>query len=280
MDASETTSKAIKAFMSYSWSSPTREAWVIALASRLVEDGINVVLDKWDLRPGHDAYAFMEGMVSDPDVSKVIMVCDKAYAEKADGRSGGVGAEAQIITPELYNNTKQDKYAAIVTELDENGKAYRPSFYGGRIYFDFTSSENDESSYEELLRWLLGKPRYIKPKLGQPPSSIVDPETSATTGTTSKLRRAESAIKQGSPAAAAATREFAEAVISEMSNRVPSFSDEEEADEIVLRSVEQLRPYVRQITDLTLIIARYDGVAAQRLLSLFEGLRNADVSWT
>ena len=46
-----------KIFISYSWSSD----WlVVPLAERLVSHGIDVVLDKWDLKEGQDKYAFME----------------------------------------------------------------------------------------------------------------------------------------------------------------------------------------------------------------------------
>lgn len=55
---------------------------------------LTFVLDKWDLREGHDAYAFMERMVNDSQIRKVVLVCDEVYARKADGRSGGVGTEA------------------------------------------------------------------------------------------------------------------------------------------------------------------------------------------
>jgi hypothetical protein len=35
-----------KTFISYSWTSPAHEQWVMDLATQLVEKGINVVLDK------------------------------------------------------------------------------------------------------------------------------------------------------------------------------------------------------------------------------------------
>ena len=35
-----------------------------------------MVLDKWDLREGQGKYVFMEQMVADPAVSKVLMLCD------------------------------------------------------------------------------------------------------------------------------------------------------------------------------------------------------------
>jgi TIR domain len=79
-----------KLFISYSWSNPDHEAWVLQLATELRESGVDVILDKWDLKEGHDANAFMEKMVSDPSIQKVALICDKMYAEKTDGRRGGL----------------------------------------------------------------------------------------------------------------------------------------------------------------------------------------------
>jgi hypothetical protein len=73
---SETPPISPKAFISYSWSSVAHQEWVLTLATRLREDGVDVSLDKWDLKEGHDALAFMERMVSDPSVTKVIVVSD------------------------------------------------------------------------------------------------------------------------------------------------------------------------------------------------------------
>ena len=44
-----------------------------------MHDGIYVVLDKWELKEGQDKYAFMERCVSDPEICKVLIICDKAY---------------------------------------------------------------------------------------------------------------------------------------------------------------------------------------------------------
>jgi hypothetical protein len=46
-----------------------------------------VILDKWDLKEGHDAVAFMEKMVTDSEIKKVIIVTDQIYDCKADERS-------------------------------------------------------------------------------------------------------------------------------------------------------------------------------------------------
>src|SRR5215469_18872840 len=96
-------------FISYSWTSDEHQKRVVELAERLTTDGVHVVIDVWDLKEGHDKYVFMERMVTDPNIEKVLLIIDKAYAEKANDRRGGVGSESQIVSPELYGKASQDK---------------------------------------------------------------------------------------------------------------------------------------------------------------------------
>jgi SEFIR domain len=84
---------------------------------------IGMILDKWDLKEGHDAIAFMEQMVSDVTVKKVIVILDRVYAEKADGRQGGVGTETQIITPQIYKSVDQNKFVGVISEVDADRKS-------------------------------------------------------------------------------------------------------------------------------------------------------------
>lgn len=44
------------------------------LAERLMGDGVNVILDVWDLKNGQDKYVFMEQMVEDSEIKKVLSV--------------------------------------------------------------------------------------------------------------------------------------------------------------------------------------------------------------
>lgn len=169
-------------FISYSWSSAEHEAWVVALARRLSADGVYVHLDKWDLTAGQDTYAFMERMVTDPKVTKVLIVCDRAYAEKANDRRGGVGTEAQIISPQLYrdNSADQTKFAAACVELDANGRPAVPVFYDGRLHFDFTRRDGEEVAYSDLVRWVWSKPQHVRPTLGSMPAFETErPESSS-----------------------------------------------------------------------------------------------------
>ena len=68
-----------KLFISYSWTSTEHEDWVLKLAHDLAESGVEVKFDKWDLKEGQDPYHFMEQMVADETITKVIMICDKKY---------------------------------------------------------------------------------------------------------------------------------------------------------------------------------------------------------
>ena len=198
-------------FLSYSWTSVDHQAWVLNLAERLVHDGVHVILDKWDLQPGHDAYAFMEQMVTDPTVTKVLMVSDSGYADKADGRKGGVGTESQIITPALYGKAARDKFAAAVTETTDEGQSTLPVFARSRIYFDFSSPEREEIGYDQLLRWTHNKPQHVRPKLGDIPRHIGDPSATVLS-TESQAKRLEDAIKNDLPNAAPLFRDYLEQI--------------------------------------------------------------------
>lgn len=163
-----------KIFISYSWSC---DALVLPLAQRLVNHGVDVVLDKWDLKEGQDKYAFMEQCVTDPDISKVLIICDKAYMEKANARKGGVGDETVIISGEVYGRMKQEKFIPIIAERDENGNPYVPVYIKTRIYIDLSREEAYEDEYEKLLRNIYEKPQYSKPKLGKRPEWLDEEKT-------------------------------------------------------------------------------------------------------
>jgi len=234
-----------KAFISYSWTSPEHEGRVIQLASHLEESGVEVIIDKWDLREGHDAHAFMEQMVTNPDIKKVILVCDRAYATKADGRSGGVGTETQIITPELYGKQAQDKFVAAVFERDDAGKPYLPAYYRSRIYIDFSDPATEGDSFDQLLRWIYDKPRHIRPERGKKPEFLE--ETAAdgpqSLGTATHQRRAIDAAKGDRPNAEALLREYLSALGAGLAKLRIKRDPQRPFDDQVVSSIEGFLPY-------------------------------------
>lgn len=164
-----------RVFISYSWTSEEYQHRVVELANRLVGDGVDVAIDVWDLKLGHDEYAFMERCVTDDTIDKVLILCDKKYAQKANAHRGGVGTETAVITPEVYGSVQQEKYIPVVMERgkksegDEKGEVFLPVYLRSRKYVDL-SVDTSGQQYEELLRCIYDKPKHARPKIGQYPS--------------------------------------------------------------------------------------------------------------
>lgn len=160
-----------KVFISYSWHPEENKIRVQRLAERLMQDGVNVILDIWDLKHGHDKYVFMEQMVKDPDIKKVLVICNEDYALKADARKGGVGTESTIMSGDIYSLAEQTKFIPILMEW-KNGKPCLPTFLKSRMYIDMSSNETYELGYDQLLRDIYSKPLLRKPALGKMPSYL------------------------------------------------------------------------------------------------------------
>jgi hypothetical protein len=247
-----------KLFISYCWSSTEHEEWVVNLASELRENGVDVLLDKWDLKEGHDANAFMERMVTDKDIHKVILVLDKVYADKANKRSGGVGTETQIISAEVYESVDQNKFVAVIAERDEEGKAKTPAFYKSRIYIDMSSKDLYGSNFEQLLRWAYNKPLHVKPELGHKPA-FLDEESEISLETSVIFRRVTDAIRNSKPHASGALSEYFDKFITNFNKfNVDSSNGSQDYHEKVISSIESFIPFRNELIDLFSSLAQYD----------------------
>jgi formylglycine-generating enzyme required for sulfatase activity len=154
-----------RVFLSYSHDSEAHRAWVRLLAERLLEGGVEVTLDQWDLPFGADVVRFMELGIRDAD--RVLMVCTANYVAKAEERKGGAGYEGMIVTGHVAGATDTIKFVPIVR--DHAGEPLVPRFLGQRYWLDFRDDGLFEQRLEELLRELHGSPRYPKPPLGRNP---------------------------------------------------------------------------------------------------------------
>lgn len=268
-------SESPKLFISYSWSTSAHEEWVISLATELRENGVDVILDKWDLKEGQDGNVFMEKMVNDPEIKKVAMICDSIYAEKADGRSGGVGTETQIISPEVYTKQDQTKFVAVLPERDANGEPFLPTFYKNRIFIDLSNPELYGRNFEQLLRWIFDKPQYEKPELGEKPM-FLDEKQGISLQTTTKYRRALEAIRDSRPYWQGALFEYFETFTTNLERFRISHndSDTEEFDDKVLKNIEQFLPYRNEAIKIFKALARYQSSqeSGDMLHRFFEGL--------
>lgn len=161
-----------KVFISYAWGTEQYQEKVLAFATQLMGDGVDVVLDKWDLTEGNDTYAFMEKCATDPSITNVLMLLDPVYANKADSHSGGVGTETQIISAKVYQEVTQDKFIPIVFERDENGQVCKPTYLQGRLHFDLSVEDKYDDEYLRLVKTLYGEEVYHKPELGVKPTWV------------------------------------------------------------------------------------------------------------
>jgi len=245
-----------KAFISYSWTNEAHEKRVMELAQALRASGVDSILDKWHLKDGHDATAFMEKMVNDDDIGKVIIISDRGYTEKANKRTGGVGTETQIITPELYSKSEQSKFVLVTFERDENGQAFVPTYYKSRIYIDMSDETVEAQSFERLLRWVFDQPLDSPPPIGEAPAYITDTDKTVILNAAPYFKRSMDALKSGKRHALPATKEYFERLASDF-EQFRADTDAVPFDDEVLKKIKQFLPYRNEFISLVDTISKY-----------------------
>ena len=164
-----------KVFVSYAWNGHPDA--VRAIVNQLKADGVQVIWDQDNAKPGYDAIAFMEQSVDDPTITKVLVMCDRAYTEKAKVRKGGVGTETKIISVEAYSQESQGKFIPVVLEHDESGNAFRPRFLKNLWYIDLSESGPSGQEYERLKSAIFGEESEGKPEFGAQQTQAPKAET-------------------------------------------------------------------------------------------------------
>ena len=149
---------------------------VLDIVDKLYANGVHAIVDEYDLKPGQDIHAFMESSILDTNNGHILLMCDKAYQEKANAREGGVGAEVSIYTPEVYGNVDQQRIIPVVLETDEQGHACVPMFVKSRYYVDLSAPDRFEEAFESLLRTILDVPKRTRPRLGSVPDFLTSDE--------------------------------------------------------------------------------------------------------
>src|ERR1700733_11557165 len=152
-------------FISYSHDSPDHKRWVLDLAAKLRQNGVEVTIDAWDLRPGDDIPKFMERGVR--AANRVLMICSELYVSKANDGVGGVGYEAMIVTGELIRDLGTAKFIPVIRQTAK--PPLLPLFVSTRLYLDMSDPAQEAFELEKLLRELHGTPLLNKPALGKNP---------------------------------------------------------------------------------------------------------------
>jgi hypothetical protein len=238
-----TSLKTPKIFISYSWKPETNKQRTISLAERLTNDGVNVIIDVWHLAEGQDKYQFMERMVNDSEIDRVLIICNKDYSEKANAKKGGVGVESLIISDDIYKQADQKKFIPIIFERSTDGKEHVPTFVHSRIYIDLSNDSLFEEEYEKLLRNIYDKPLSRKPALGTPPAYLLE-EDPTFLRTAHKVKTIENALINEKKNFQVFVDDYYETFILALKDF--EISDEEinvagQVDEVVLKRIEELK---------------------------------------
>jgi hypothetical protein len=162
-----------RVFVSYSHDSPDHKDWVREFSEELVKNGIDVILDQWDVGLGDDLPKFMENSLG--EVDRVLMICTPAYVIKANDGTGGVGYEAMIVTGELVRNLGTNKFIPVVRQTA--GKFDLPKSVSTRFFVDLSEDKEATHKFEmdRLLRELHQAPANPKPVLGSSPFVLSQP---------------------------------------------------------------------------------------------------------
>lgn len=119
-----------RVFISYSWKDESVKNWVFELAKQLCANGVDARLDRFHLKPGMDLPQWMTNELI--KASKVLLICDSHYAEKADMRKAGVGWETMIIQGDMMvQGDANTKYIVIAYgDFEKNTPIYMKSKLG------------------------------------------------------------------------------------------------------------------------------------------------------
>ena len=160
-----------KVFISYSHDSPKHKRWVSELGAKIRHNGIDAILDQWDLGPGDDITLFMESGLRDSD--RVLVICTDTYVSKANAGEGGVGYERMIVTAHLIRNLGTNKFIPVIRQA--SGEEKTPTFLATRMYIDLRDESQFETEFEKLLHELHQVPIIQKPPLGKNPFATLPP---------------------------------------------------------------------------------------------------------
>ena len=171
------TGKTPKAFLSYSHDTLEHKKWVLDLAIRLRNNGIESIIDQWSLGPGDDLPHFMEQNLAAAD--RVLMVCTENYVKKANSGAGGVGYEKMIVTADLLKRIDSNKVIPVIRQA---GTHEVPTFLGSKLYVDFSRDDQMEAAFDDLVRNIHGAPLYVAPPVSINPFVPVSDTPAEKTG--------------------------------------------------------------------------------------------------
>ncbi|HKY03429.1 MAG TPA: FxSxx-COOH system tetratricopeptide repeat protein [Blastocatellia bacterium] len=154
-----------KVFISYSHDSREHADSVRRLSDRLRSEGIDCILDQYELSPSQGWPLWMDRHIRDSDF--VLMICTKNYyrrvmREEKPGAGHGVRWEGNLIYQHIYDQgTQNSRFIPVLLDSGEVEHIPKP-LKGASYYFAQT-----EDGYEDLYRRLTDQPRHVRAALGR-----------------------------------------------------------------------------------------------------------------
>lgn len=167
-------------FISYSHDSPEHADRVLEFANRLVDEGIDVILDQYEPAPAEGWPRWMDRHIRSVDF--VLMVCTETYFrrvmdEEEIGKGLGVKWEGNLIYQHIYNaDTRNTRF--IPGLFKDCRLEHIPTPLQGATHYRLDTPKG----YEDLYRRITKQPLIKKPKLGKlhplPPRERKDSKSS------------------------------------------------------------------------------------------------------
>ncbi len=138
-----------RVFVSYSPDCQAHVDWVVGLATRLDQDGIEVRLDRWHLKPGENIQGFLETEIAKAD--KIITVVSEFYIQKFHLGGELEGNSLTFFTPNSdLKYGKEDQLMISRTSLsDLEWDIFK--FVEGENCIEFAVEADYEDRYKLLL---------------------------------------------------------------------------------------------------------------------------------
>lgn len=152
-------------FISYSHDTVEHVEAVLKLSDRLRSEGIDCVLDQYEVSPPEGWPRWMDKKIR--DAKYVFLICTEPYYKRVMGEekeSTGLGVrwEGNLIYQHFYNSgTLNTRFLPLV--FDPKNTKFIPTPLQGATYYNLGSKDG----YDNLYRRLTDQPKTTKPKIGK-----------------------------------------------------------------------------------------------------------------
>ncbi len=155
----------MKVFISYSHDSSEHADRVLELSDRLVNEGINCILDQYEDSPPEGWNMWMDRNIEDANF--VLMICTETYYKRVTGEEEsakglGVKWEGKLIYQHIYkSDSKNNRFIPVIFKSEH--KEFIPTPLQDATHYCLDMADG----YDDLYRRLTPQPITKKPQLGK-----------------------------------------------------------------------------------------------------------------